>query len=85
MSAWRAGRHRVPDVCDVCAGSDDTVDTDSDGVPDGDVDLTDHADFAACVDGPDGGLGTGYESFDFDDVGDNDLLDLAAFQEDFTG
>ncbi|MHC4696361.1 MAG: hypothetical protein ACYTFA_06440 [Planctomycetota bacterium] len=32
----------------------------------------------------DGGLGSGCECFDFDDDGDNDLKDFAAFQEAFT-
>ncbi len=52
---------------------------------DGDVDLDDFADFNACLVGPDGGLGTGCECFDFDDDGDNDLNDFAEFQVNFTG
>ena len=52
---------------------------------DGDVDLDDFASFAACVQGPGGGLGLGCGCFDFDDSGDVDLADFAAFQTAFTG
>jgi hypothetical protein len=51
---------------------------------DGDVDLGDFADFAACLLGPGGGLGPDCTCFDLDDSGDVDLADFAAFQEVFT-
>ncbi len=89
----------VCDSADVCPGGDDNVDTDSDSVPDacdacaggaasGDTDgdgNLDLDDFAACLFGPGGGLGTDCECFDFDSDGDNDLLDFAEFQANFTG
>ncbi len=52
---------------------------------DNDVDLDDYADFEACLAGPDAGLGTGCECFDFDGDEDNDLKDFARFQVNFTG
>ncbi|MCP4246295.1 MAG: hypothetical protein GY778_04525 [bacterium] len=47
---------------------------------DGDVDLVDFGDLAACLLGPGGGISAGCECFDFDSDGDNDLLDFADFQ-----
>jgi hypothetical protein len=52
---------------------------------DGDVDLDDFADFAACLLGPGGGVGPECTCFDLDDSGDVDLSDFAVFQETFTG
>ncbi|UCG17345.1 MAG: hypothetical protein JSV19_04795 [Phycisphaerales bacterium] len=52
---------------------------------DGDVDLSDFADFEGCLAGPGGGLGTGCVCFDLDDNGDVDLGDFAEFQLAFTG
>ncbi|MCP4246445.1 MAG: hypothetical protein GY778_05290 [bacterium] len=49
------------------------------------MDLDDYASIYACLAGPDGGLGSGCECFDFNSDGDNDLRDFAAFQLDFTG
>jgi hypothetical protein len=52
---------------------------------DGDVDLAEYADFANCLAGPAGGLGTGCDCFDLDADGDVTLSDFAAFQVAFTG
>ena len=71
----------VPDGCDPCAGGAASGDTDANRK----VDLDDYADFEACLLGPDARNGTGCECFDFDDDGDNDLLDFAALQVSFTG
>jgi hypothetical protein len=46
---------------------------------DGDVDLADFADFAACLTGPDAGLDEGCQLADFDHDNDVDLHDFAAF------
>ena len=51
----------------------------------GNVNLFDHADFEACLSGPGGGVAEGCACFDLDGSGDVDLLDVAAFQESFTG
>ena len=48
---------------------------------DGDVDLDDYAEFAACMTGPEGGpLAAGCDLFDFDDDADIDLQDYQVFQ-----
>ena len=52
---------------------------------DGNIDLDDYDDFAACLLGPGGGLGIDCNCFDFDHDGDVDIDDLAAFQLNFTG
>jgi hypothetical protein len=59
------------------------VDGDYDG--DEDVDLADYANFPACLTGPEGGILTDCEIFNFDDDNDVDLGDYAGFQEGFTG
>ncbi|HRX86596.1 MAG TPA: autotransporter-associated beta strand repeat-containing protein, partial [Phycisphaerae bacterium] len=50
---------------------------------DGDIDLDDYFDFAACMTGPLGTVGAGCENADFDADGDVDLLDAAGFQAAF--
>lgn len=53
---------------------------------DGDVDLSDFADFAACFEGPTGELPeTECACFDFNADADVDLGDFAEFQAAFTG
>jgi hypothetical protein len=52
---------------------------------DGNVDFVDFTAFAACLSGPNDGLGVDCACFDFDGDGDNDLADFAAFQAAFTG
>jgi probable HAF family extracellular repeat protein len=59
---------------------------------DGDVDLDDHAEFAACLSGPKEAAGfvppssACLKTFDFDPADDDvDLADFAAFQQAFTG
>ena len=48
---------------------------------DGDVDLADHADFGACMTGPQNGpIGEGCATFDFDGDDDVDLGDVGVFQ-----
>jgi alpha-tubulin suppressor-like RCC1 family protein len=54
---------------------------DSDG--DGGVDLDDHADFVACLIGPQGGVQPGCAVFDIDGDADVDLMDFAVFQKVF--
>ncbi len=86
---------KIGDRLDKCPETPFGLAVDEDGCPledlpgdcdgDGDVDLDDFASFEACLLGPDGGLGTGCECFDFDGDGDNDLLDFAQFQVNFTG
>ncbi len=51
----------------------------------GTVNLLDYADLEACLLGPDIGFGAGCQCFDTDFDGDNDLVDFAAFQVNFTG
>jgi outer membrane protein assembly factor BamB len=50
---------------------------------DGDVDLDNFVELAACLEGPGGGLESDCDCYDFDDSGDVDLIDFAAFQEAF--
>jgi len=52
---------------------------------DGDVELDDLFDLAACLSGPYGGLGAGCECLDLDADDDTDLLDFATIQLLFTG
>ncbi len=53
---------------------------------DGDVDLTDFANWAGCMTGPDAGpYDSGCAAFDFDENGDVDLDDFAGFQSAFAG
>jgi hypothetical protein len=53
---------------------------------DGDVDLTDHAAFAACLTGPDAGPpAPSCAALDFESDADVDLRDAAAFADAFTG
>ncbi len=65
----------------ISVGGAASGDTDANGS----VDLDDHAALEQCLLGPDAGLDTGCECFDFDDDGDNDLRDFAEFQTSFTG
>lgn len=44
---------------------------------DGNIDLADYACFYACLVGPEGGLLTGCDPFDFDSDGDVDLADFS--------
>jgi sulfatase modifying factor 1 len=50
---------------------------------DGTIDLSDYAEFPACLAGPGGGLGAGCDVFDFDSDVDVDLFDFAGFQRVF--
>jgi hypothetical protein len=59
------------------------VDGDYDG--DTDVDLSDYVNFPACMTGPEGGVLTDCEIFNFDNDNDVDLGDYAEFMADFTG
>jgi hypothetical protein len=52
---------------------------------DGDADLDDFHDLEACLLGPGGGIGPACRCFDFDNSGNVDLGDFAAFQAAFTG
>ncbi len=52
---------------------------------DGDIDMTDYAEFSGCLTGPDGGALPGCDSFDFAADVDVDLTDFALFQEYYTG
>ena len=52
---------------------------------DGNIDLDDYDEFAACLLGPGGGLGIDCNCFDFDHDGNVDMDDLAAFQAAFGG
>jgi hypothetical protein len=52
---------------------------------DGDVDLGDYAVLAACLAGPEGGLGLECGCFDFDEDDDVDTRDAADFMVGFTG
>jgi hypothetical protein len=66
----------TPDDCELCAGGAASGDANGDG----NVDLDDLTRFEACIAGPEAGLSSGCECFDFDADGDNDLLDFAKFQ-----
>jgi hypothetical protein len=66
-------------------GSTTGAPTPGDCDSDGDVDLADHAAFAACLHGPEGGLSANCDCLDFDGDGDSDLADFAAFQIGYTG
>jgi hypothetical protein len=52
---------------------------------DGHVDLVDYSSFYDCLEGPDVSLNPGCEVFDFDEDGNIDADDFAAFQRAFTG
>jgi hypothetical protein len=52
---------------------------------DGDVDLSNYADWAGCLSGPAGGLGALCGCFDLDADADVDLADFGQFQDAFTG
>ncbi|MCA9252437.1 MAG: VCBS repeat-containing protein [Phycisphaerales bacterium] len=67
------------DDCDPCAGG--MASGDSDG--DGSVDLFDYSGFEQCVESHEVIEDQGCECFDFDEDGDNDLQDFAAFQRAF--
>ncbi len=58
---------------------------DGDGDNDGDVDVADYTRFATCFAGPEVGLQSGCECFDFDDDEDVDLIDMMNFQSSFIG
>jgi hypothetical protein len=64
------------DDCDFCAGGAASGDSNANGI----TDLVDFGNFEPCLTGPNGGLRTGCECFDFDNDGDNDLQDFAVFQ-----
>ena len=73
------------DACDMGAYEFQGTTIPGDCNGDGEVDLDDYTGFEACLLGPDGGLGTGCECFDFDDDGDVDAVDFLTFQLSFTG
>ena len=52
---------------------------------DGDIDMTDYAEFSDCLTGPEGGTLPGCAGFDFAEDVDVDLTDFALFQEYYTG
>lgn len=78
-----------PDACDIAAGI--SQDLDNDGTPDecqvpgdmdgdGDVDLTDHAAFVACLSGPNSDVPADCVLADLQNDADVDLADCAEFQ-----
>ena len=71
----------LSDECDPCAGGAASGDSDANGSRD----LDDYADFEPCLNGVNGGLGTGCECFDFDSDNDVDLENYAEFQVIFDG
>ncbi|HNO79730.1 MAG TPA: VCBS repeat-containing protein [Phycisphaerae bacterium] len=68
------------DVCDPCIFGAGSGDSNGNGM----LELDDFTDFELCLIGPDRGLFTGCECFDFDSDGDNDLIDFGAFQSIYT-
>ncbi|GJM24236.1 MAG: hypothetical protein DHS20C16_06510 [Phycisphaerae bacterium] len=66
----------IPDGCDACAGGIASGDTDANGI----IDLAEFANFASCAVGPNAGLGSGCECFDFDSDSHVSLSDFSEFQ-----
>lgn len=80
---------QVSNICGGVTSTSATLTVNSPGLGDNDLDcdtdLSDFAQFPACMTGPDGGLLPDCELFDLDGDGDVDARDGWLFQAAFTG